>query len=95
MNIPLTTWRKLIAEELAVNGESWDDVIRCNVRHPGRDGPGLDVEFYDGYGGRRGSPFTAWTAARVYFPAVHDGKEWCASVPRNPCDETVEHVGGE
>lgn len=38
--------------------------------------------------------FTIWTADRVYFPACYDGAEWIASVPRHPCAEAVEHVGG-
>ena len=39
-------------------------------------------------------PFTAWTEKRVYFPVEHDGMESVASVPRHPCEERTNHVGG-
>lgn len=55
----------------------------------------LDREFYDGYGSSRGEPSTLWTQDWVYFPVVHDGMEWVASVPRNPCKEVTAHVGGQ
>lgn len=51
-------------------------------------------KFYGGYGGPEGVPFTAWTKERVYFPVVYDGAEWVESVPRNPCDEALDHRGG-
>ena len=54
----------------------------------------IDYEFDDSYGGEEGCSFTAWTKDKVYFPACYDGSEWIASVPRNPCDEPKNHVGG-
>lgn len=51
-------------------------------------------QFYGGYGGSEGKPFTYWTETRVYFPVVYDGSEWVESVPRDPCDEATFHVGG-
>ena len=42
-----------------------------------------------------GIPFTAWTKNRVYFPTFIDGVESVSSAPRNPCDEKLEHIGGE
>lgn len=39
-------------------------------------------------------PFTAWGIKRVYFPAHYDGRQWVASVPRNPGEEVTNHVGG-
>jgi hypothetical protein len=54
----------------------------------------LDVVFYAGFGGCEGEPFTLWTEARVYFPVVYDGAEWCGSAPRNPCEEKTAHQGG-
>ena len=41
------------------------------------------------------APFTAWTETRVFFPIVYDGSEWCGSAPRHPCNEAMEHQGGE
>ena len=55
----------------------------------------LNYDFDSGYGGSNGSFFTAWTKDVVYFPAVYDGAEWIASVPRNPCNNATKHVGGE
>lgn len=52
----------------------------------------LDREFFDGFGGAEGAPFTIWTRTRVYFPTEYDGSEWVSSVPRNPCDEVIQHV---
>lgn len=54
----------------------------------------LDIEFYPGYGGEEGVPFTVWTKNRVYFPACYDGSEWVVSVSRNPDGVRTEHVGG-
>lgn len=85
----MTTWRDEIEAELAKHGETWADVDRCTL-----DGSGLDAKFDDGYGGTNGAPFTVWTASRVYFPACYDGSEWVASVPRHPCGEATEHIGG-
>ena len=53
----------------------------------------LDREFYAGFGGPEGQPFTLWTHKRVYFAALYDGAEWVASVPRDPCGEVTKHVG--
>jgi len=55
----------------------------------------LGVEFDDSWGVAEGSPVTIWTETHVYFPVVHDGKEWLAGVPRDPCDIASRHVGGE
>ena len=85
-----TTWHRLIEKGLRLHEESWDDVEACTLTESE-----LDVEFDDGWGGSSGKPFTAWTADRVYFPAVYDGSEWASSAPRNPCGEAIEHVGGE
>jgi hypothetical protein len=56
--------------------------------------PGLLVRFDSSYGGTNGPKFTAWGLKRVYFPAQYDGSEWVASVPRNPCEQVTDHVGG-
>lgn len=99
----MSTWRELIAAEMAEHGDTFDDVQRIVFGRryvpsqwvdpvPGE----IDRKFDAGHG--NGAPFTAWTARRVYFPAFVSGccnvEEWCASVPRNPCDEATDHVGG-
>lgn len=50
---------------------------------------------FPGYGLASGVPFTAWTKTRVFFPVVYAGEEWVGSAPRDPCDEALEHQGGE
>lgn len=82
-----TTWRELIGEEMKEHGESWDDAMHTAF-------VALDT-FEREFGGSQGQPFTVWTEARVYFPAVYDGSEWCASVPRNPTSEVMGHIGRE
>ena len=54
----------------------------------------INFDFDDGYGGTNGFAFTARTKNKVYFPASHDGPEWIANVPRNPCNEQTPHIGG-
>lgn len=83
----MTTWRKAIMAEMREHGDPGPFVCTLTPE-------ALDVDFSDDYGGTHGLPFTAWTKRRVYFPATYDGSEWCASVPRNPCDENTDHVGG-
>ena len=80
----------MIEYEMARHGDSFANVIG----HALAEGGNLITEFADGYGGTEGCAFTLWTASRVYFPACHDGSEWVESVPRNPCDEPMRHVGG-
>ena len=85
----MTTWRDEIEAEMAKRGETWATVCGCTL-----DDAGLDAEFDHGLGGVEGVPFTVWTERRVYFPACYDGGEWVASVPRHPCGEATEHIGG-
>lgn len=85
----LTTWVKLIGKKLELNGETWNDVIKCTLTPEE-----LHTVFHAGYGTANGKPFTMWTENHVYFPAEYDGMEWCESVPRNPCDIATEHTGG-
>lgn len=84
----MTTWHKLISEELENQGERWDDVVFCTLKHPHK-------QFDAGYGSSEGTPFTLWTKKRVYFPVVYDGAEWVGSVPRHPCDEETIHIGSQ
>lgn len=84
----MTTWRKLLSEALEEQGESWSDVVSMTLT-----GAQLDKEFYDGYGGAEGDPFTVWTVKRVYFPTEYDGSESVASVSRDPDGIPTPHSG--
>ena len=84
-----TTWKKLIEEAMAFHAESMSDVVSCTLSQEE-----MNEEFYDGYGGSEGKPFTLWTKKRVYFPVVYDGAEWCESVSRDPNGAPTDHVGG-
>lgn len=102
-----SSWREFIREEAQRTGDDLTDLVvypettlwpRGWNYHPAEEATEqstLDVVFHCGYGHSEGPRFTAWTVNRVYFPVVYDGSEWVASVPRNPCDEVTEHVGGQ
>ena len=85
----MTRWRTELSMAMESQGDSWDDVEGSTLT----DGE-LDQEFNEGFGATEGVPFTLWTKKRVYFPWVYDGSEGVASVPRNPCNERTQHVGG-
>lgn len=100
----MSTWRELITWEMEDRGDSWDNVVSIALPdkpYPIYAGssrwatPNLDADFDDGFGTHEGCSFTVWTDHYVYFPAVYDGKEWVASVSRNPDGVPTEHVGGE
>ena len=80
------TWRELISEEMKMYSETWTDVESTVGSED------FDRWFDDGYGLTEGTPFTIWTAKRVYFPACYDGAEWCASVSRNPNGIATQHI---
>lgn len=85
-----TTWRKEILSAMPEYGECFDDIISITLSEEE-----LDKEFYAGYGGSEGKPFTAWTRKMVYFPVVYDGAEWVGAVPRHPNGVATKHQGGE
>ena len=85
----MTTWRIELQSACKATKDNFDDLIMTLSEK------GLDTRFDDGYGGSKGVPFTAWSNNWVYFPAVYDGSEWVAWVPRNPCDKKTNHIGGE
>jgi hypothetical protein len=87
-NDDFTTWRKEFEKVFELTGDSFDGLIATLTPEQ------LDVEFYSGYGGTEGFPFTAWSKDYVYFPACYDGSEWVACVSRNPDGKPTEHVGG-
>ena len=79
-------WRKMIKDVLPV-GET---IIACTISDEE-----LDREFDTGYGGSEGDPFTAWSENWVFFPICYDGAEWVGRAPRNPCDISMIHQGGQ
>lgn len=87
----MTTWRKELNREM--QPQTTDDLIACTLTKEQ-----MDKEFYAGFGGTEGRPFTAWTSTTVYFPICHDGSEWVGSAPRNPTKKAfanpLEHQGG-
>ena len=85
----MTTWLAEISREMELNGESWSDVESCTLSQED-----LDLVFNAGYGTSNGKAFGVWTTRRVYFPAVYDGSEWCASVAHHP-SEPIGHIGVE
>lgn len=85
-----TTWRQELTVRMRERGESFDDIESSTLSEQQ-----LDNEFDDGFGHLEGCAFTVWTKNHVYFPAVYDGSEWVACVPRNPNGVATSHVGGE
>jgi hypothetical protein len=81
-----TSWSLLFEEAREKLGDSSSIVaIECKDWYR---------QFDYGFGGTEGSPFTAWTEERVYFPIMYDGSEWVGSAPRSPNGEALEHQGG-
>lgn len=86
----MVTWRKAITEMMD-SDDSWDNVEKAIIEG---DDSAFDEEFYDGYGGENGKPFTVWTKDYIYFPVCYDGAEWCGRISRHPCDTPTDHFGG-
>ena len=81
------SWKELIDEVLQGINEP---LIACTLSEEEE----LNQKFDSSWGGVEGTPFTAWTENWVLFPAVYDGSEWVAKVPRNPCHLKTKHIGG-
>jgi hypothetical protein len=106
----MTTWKELLEAQIkhfddtlvSVYAENtkydmWteeDDELSGYTSADHLNIPGLLVRFDSSFGGTNGPRFTAWGLKRVYFPAQYDGSEWVDSVPRNPCEQVTDHVGG-
>lgn len=86
----MSSWKELILDEMSSHGENWTDLISITLSDDE-----AEEQFDHGYGGVNGRPFTAWTAARVYFPICCDGAERCGSAPRHPNGEALAHQGGD
>lgn len=82
-----TSWRKELKRAVANTDQM--PLIHCTLTQEE-----LDYEFDPSYGAIEGSSFTAWSDTRVYFPVCYDGSEWVESVPRYPCFEVTDHIGG-
>lgn len=85
----MKTWKDAVVEEMGRCGESWDMVVAVADNYPLSEAP-----VSQSWGGGTNTAFTVWTENRVYIPVQYDGMEWCSSVPRNPCDEKTDPVGG-
>lgn len=88
MNREKTTWRELLTEAAAANGEAFEALTIAI------DEGELDRVFDAGYGGVEGAPFTAWSPVWVYFPVCYDGSESVGMAPRDPSSVRMEHQGG-
>ena len=84
----MENWKILIEDVMKNHGETWEDVEASTMTEEE-----MLTEFYSGFGGPEGCPFTVWTKNRVYFPVVYDGAEWASSVSRNPNGKPTTHVG--
>lgn len=84
-----TCWDEAVGIAREEHGDT-TPTLRCTLSEAE-----MEETFSDGFGGHEGKAFTLWTEKRVYFPLVYDGSEWVGSAPRDPCDEAMEHQGGE
>ena len=85
----MANWFGMLKEAMEEDGEDFAS-RECTLSEEA-----LKVEFDAGYGGSEGAPFTAWGKSWVYFPIVYDGAEWVGHAPRNPCEISMKHQGGE
>ena len=99
----MINWIELIEQEMQERHDSWDEAVELHLegeivsRSLIKSHPHMTKEFHDGFGSSEGVVFTLFTERHVYFPAVYDGSEWVASVPRNPPEQPTPtcHVGGQ
>lgn len=85
----MSNWKEMLECEMKVRGETMADLEANTLTDTD-----MVMDFYSGFGGINGAPFTAWTAKTVYFPACYDGAEWVGSVSRHPDGIPTEHQGG-
>lgn len=99
----MATWRKLIQQVMAINGDQWGNIEMANIGandnvftfEGGTPDPSWNREFDNGHGIEEGDHFIVWTKNYIYFPVCYDGGEWVESIPRNPIRDYVqEHIGG-
>ena len=70
----MTSWKKLILEEMKFHGETFDDVVRSTLSNEE-----MDVEFKYPLG-----EMQLWTHGQVYYSFESDGYYYVDSMPRNP-----------
>lgn len=100
-------WIDCLKDEMKERGESYPDdiekIVVNGIYSDGNDGIILDYlsaeramnrDFDGGFGSICGNSFFAWSKNRVYFCHAYDGGESVESVPRNPCEEIPNHIGG-
>jgi hypothetical protein len=85
----MANWYEMLKEMAENDGEEVAEIV-CTLSKKE-----LEEEFNSGYGGSEGRHFTAWGKNWVYFPIVYDGAEWVGHAPRNPCNISMAHQGGE
>lgn len=89
-NSDIATWKELLDEALAQNGETWADVEFNTMTEED-----MNKLFDSGHRqGAQGCPFTIWTNKSVYFPVEYDGSESVGRVSRHPDGKPTEHISG-
>ena len=85
-----TSWSVLISKEMRKHKDGWKNVIDSTLTDDE-----LHQRFNNDYGIEEGKPFLVWSSDWVYFPVLHDGKQWVGSVPRNPTNNkrAIKHFG--
>ena len=81
---PVGSWRALILEEMATNGEGFDDVVAisagADLDSAQDDRPDASSRWSTG-----SDDFYVWTADRIYFvESTGSDRSICTSIPRNP-----------
>lgn len=89
MSNRIKSWKEMLDEAFADNGESWADVESNTMTLEE-----MEKVFDTDYGGTEGCEFTVWTKKSVYFPACYDGSEWIGRVSRHPDGKPTPHIGG-
>jgi len=95
------TLQQLLAVELEAQGEPSDEIEQIRIAGAGQvetpDGTPVTYDELNGYAGDAGfgaeqlPRLYAWTATRVYFKSVYDGKEYVDSVPRHSGPHAPQH----
>lgn len=70
MTTDYKNWKELIISAMEYYEDSFDNLVYTTLTESE-----ILQNFYIGYGGTEGIPFTLWTEKRVYFPVCYDGIE--------------------
>lgn len=85
----MTSWKEMLIKAFKETGDDFKEMETTLTDDE------LIKEFKNSYGRSKGVHFTSWGEKYVYFPVVHDGKEWVGYAPRNVCDIKTFHIGRE